>query len=762
MIISHYDFSEIQFEIEEIIKVYNFNVSEQPIIKSILKLFYIFKKVHKINNIVNKGLKETLENKEIIEKNVDYFICFIYKHHYSSNNKTKYTICILFLKIIKRIFKEKILSNVQILPTKETIDLVNKIKNYNKIKVDERLLNFYKPWTIKSSNKKIYNINLSNIYIKFGFEFCDKYYNIVKKIAATQINTSLTRTISSLYALNRLFCETFKNHKELQESLNSSNTQNTFYKFYNILIVDNIKNNYSLIYFHNRWRQYVNTYMLLIENDLFPNPIGKISTPKFKTSTNQSHQKVKTGKIVNDKLIFDIPLTYTDNIAKERIFKKINYDIDLITMLSKKYSEKIVKKYNNYYNLKSHGKLLANIYNPSNLSDIFYTYAHLYQNNLTCKYKLESLRFSKININGLIPNLSQKDIYPFLILLVKEHPQITESWLTEWKLYKNDKFYGYIKENNNFYIVSHKRRKRHKSLQKILLNDKSKNIIDDLIKITTINRDYLKSRNDSDYEYMLLINTSIFVKPKKINKLYNPTTKNTFKYFYDLFSENSIYKEENKQEQEYAINLAKSFSLTKFRATCAVQIYIETNSIQAMSQALGHENIDKRLIGAYLPTPLWDYFTERWIRIYQNVLIYEAMKDSPYLLKAIDVTAETLDVFIENHHFGDLPEYLKYGKYNDDRTNSPQNNLGIFAISIPLLQWFLAIIEWSKLHELHDQHLIKWYECAVLVISQIELSISSEKVHGFALYLDEKIFEMYEVAKKNPIDTKIIEGVLRC
>lgn len=759
MITNHYDFSKIEYDIDLIFKKSNFKQTYENAIKKALEIFYIYLEVH-LDYIHQRGkFNKLFRNKKIISNNIKNFICFIYMHCQTYSNAQKYTTFFWFKKIVKFIHPELETTQIRLSVNKESNQLKEEIEKYKKIQVNGEKLEFYKPWVITSLSDKKFNINLSNIYIKFGEKFCTQYYLIIKKIAKRKINTSLSRIITNLYTLNRLFCENFKNFQSLNEELNSKNTHQTFYKFYNLLILENIKNNYSLIYFHNRWKDYISTYMLLIEYNLFPMPYNEILIPKFKTRTDGAHHKIKTGKIINDKLIFNIPLNYTDTTAKELILQKINNDIKYIVSLSNKAMAKTNEIYDRYIKLKENGNLLKSMQDISSLNDIYYTYSHIYQKNCECKFTIKSFLRGNSEVIRLIPKLKQEDIYSFLILLIKEHPQITESWLTEWKLYDNEKLFGYTEENGKHYIASYKKRKRKKSFQKILLNEQSRNIVEKLIKITTINRDYLLNRNNSDYEYMLLINPSQFSSPKRINKLYNPSTTSTFKFFIDLFHDNFDKNSENK---DYIIELCKNFSLTKFRATCAVQIYIETNSIQAMAQALGHENIDHRLIGAYLPAPLWDYFTERWIRIYQNTFIYEAMKDSPYLFNALDLTSNTLDEFIRNHHFGDLPQYLKEGKYKEFNNAPLQNKLGIFAISIPLLQWFLAIIDWNNSRQKYSEKFSKWYECAVLVISQIELSISSEQVHGFALYLDSTIFQMYEAAKKNPLSFEIVKRALEC
>ncbi|WVV47951.1 hypothetical protein THH46_30435 [Pseudomonas sp. NA13] len=69
-----------------------------------------------------------------------------------------------------------------------------------------------------------------------------------------------------------------------------------------------------------------------------------------------------------------------------------------------------------------------------------------------------------------------------------------------------------------------------------------------------------------------------------------------------------------------------------------------------MSEALGHKSFDPSLLARYLPAPIWDFFQDRWIRIFQAGIIIEAMDGSPYKLKASGFdTLEQVEEFLLNH-----------------------------------------------------------------------------------------------------------------
>lgn len=760
----YFDFAEIQDDLIKI-KAIGGNASNTETI-SILKLFYIFLITHNNNEFKNKSFYDLFIDKMFIKKQSRIFFYYIYEQLETEKIIYKYSICNKLKFFLNSISKEYDIGNIKLSTLITTEEILSYEKDYNNLEKNEDLIKFYSRWEVVTLDNVRLPFNLSNIYSKYGRAFCESYYLAIKKIAASTIKTSFSRHVSNIYKLNKLFCENFSNLEQLKINLSSKNVHYIFHDFYNTLIIENLENKFCLINFHNRWRAYVDTYNLLIEYGLFEQPVYPILIPKFKNTRSISHHKVETGKIINDKLILNIPLSYSDSLAKEKIFQQINLNMKYIIDICELKCSEIKQKFDIFFELAADSAITHYYRDSNDARNICRKYLDLYYATSRVEDVVIKLGCNnKDLIYTLIPSLPQVDLYPFIVLLINEHPQITESWLTEWQLFKSGKQYGYIEGqgNESSYIISNKKRKGAKALQKIILNQNSLKIMKDILLITSLCREYLRAKGNLAYEYMLLVNNNIQSIPKQINKFYNPSTSSTKHQFNDLFYKKELLKLH--PNLEAALNLADNFSLTKFRATRAVQIYLKTNSINEMANALGHETVDYRLINAYLPAPLWDYFTDRWIRIYQNSLIYEAMKDSPYLFEAVDIKTEELEEFFVNHHFGEIPEYLKQGKYKSIDEAIISNQLGVFTISIPLLQWFLAILNWvnrSNSQVSISSFAYKWYECAVLVISQLELSLSSEETKGFSLHLDEKILNMYQIAKKNPLMESTVARVLKC
>lgn len=117
------------------------------------------------------------------------------------------------------------------------------------------------------------------------------------------------------------------------------------------------------------------------------------------------------------------------------------------------------------------------------------------------------------------------------------------------------------------------------------------------------------------------------------------------------------------------IDFITRLSVTAFRASCGVEIYLDTHSVETMAKALGHTTYSSTLLSSYLPEPILAFFQTRWIRVFQRGLICEAMKDSPYILQATRFeTLDELHTFLENHAIRQIPEHLQNPDYLSRRS----------------------------------------------------------------------------------------------
>lgn len=736
--ISHYFSEEEVLEINLFLdskhELKNINITHQKIIYiSAIKLYLIYLDIY----YKSKKINNSIENKLYTEEKFNIFSGFVFEEFKASISRK--SILINSINTIFKIIPEEYFIKSSTL--KINNHYLENIKKYKKIK--KNIPEIYQPKPVTTIDGHIFFLNLIDVYKIYGKNHQEKLYNTLTKVAKKTKKSTFSRIITNTNQLYNTLFKICRNIDELFYKTRPENSFQTMYDVYLLMLLNNIEKKYSLISFHNRWTSIVDTFYKFIEYNLFPLPDLEILRPVFKNSQLKTNHIVKSGEILNDKLLFNIPLHLKDNQAKEEIIARINDTISKVREISN-LSILTNKCRNNQYqeDIKNSFSKIKNIRLKSAINE----YIENTHKNHKKKLKVNYLKHIRENIFLI----NYEVLYPLLMRLVLEHPQITSSWLVEWKLYKNGNLFGYVTTDDISYIISNKFRKHKKSLQKIILNIESIKIVDQIIDLTNNYRSILKVMNDPSWEYMLLVKTSILQIPKRVIKIDNPSTYVERSFLYEIFKRYIDMEKLTDIEINLINELYKNFTLTKLRATVAVKVFLDTNSITIMSEVLGHETLDHRLINTYLPEPLWDYFSDRWIRIFQNQIIFEAMKDSKLILEAIDLNENNIEEFIKNHKLEKLPKYLESISKNNCNETINNFDLGIFLISVPLLQLLLGIINLNLSGKINSTFQ-KWLESSNFIISQIKLSIDPNN-RGTSFYIDQEIQEMYKIALKNPLN----------
>jgi hypothetical protein len=497
-------------------------------------------------------------------------------------------------------------------------------------------INYLNGWFLKSRcNKKSMFINLIMLYKVFGKENTNLIYNNAQRYTS---KFDLDTSKSFLAMLNEF--SNFLSTKNLQE------IQNNIYKEEYLLgtikefcfdFFQNEQSNSRCM--HNskkKWNKFVNVFTeIFLDGNILPKLSGTLpKAPNHEKRGFEKRVKIKNGNQVKTKLITDIPLNITDDIAMEILFKKINADVQ-VTL--------------NWADSKI--KLLKNNYNPKIASSCF---------NKNIREIQKELKNTK-TISDLKANLiCSHDLEPFMFLLISECPQITESYLLNFELYdENNHLTGYIKTDESGYLVGYKKRRgANLAEQKILLNKKTKEIVEDILYLTKEYRECLKSEGNDDWRYLFLHGGSNGNIPQRFKKSYVPAPSN-------------LKNTEGQNRIDYIVNETKSsrddveffvtnMTMTKLRASIAVQLYLVQNDTQKMAEALGHKKYKPELLSFYLPETILEFFQSRWIRIFQKGIICEAMKNSENLFRASSFNSlEELEEFMELHSLKNIPNIKK-------------------------------------------------------------------------------------------------------
>jgi hypothetical protein len=616
-ILKQYDLDFIDSKIIELIKIH---CIKENIHKSFASS--ISAKLNCFLGLTNQSLNYIELSSKKFNKIIQEFVVFIRNKGFSSEYRSYQNDLTKLARLISSI-KENI-------PSVQNIQ-TNANETYDIKKIDNNMLSYFNDWGYEHKAKKCH-VNPSFIYKILE----DQKVKIIKARLDNCFAVDFQKNTLALVVYNE-FVSYIKKENNITEIINDPSIFKVFLLNFCKYYFNNKQNNNrdlpSSIILWNRFVDFFN--YVFIESKVFTQPDGGLpKAPNRNKPLFQNNIKESGGTQYKKKLITDIPLEITDDAALELLFKKINQDVDIINIWANEkidnlYQRAIKEKHFNYEILGS--------------KENFYSYFN-YKENIV----------SKLHEYG-IP--TKTDLEPFMYMLVNEHPEITESFLLSLKLYdRNNNVFCIRKTDNQTYLIGEKLRKGTKDAeQKILLNEKSKILVDKLLLITKFSRDYLQHVKNNDYKCLFIAGVNKSIKPEKVTKITTiPESRVDFagsKAIIEYFE-----KKFNLSNQD-AKNFVMKMSVTKFRASKAVQVYIKTGDTKKMSEALGHKKYKPDLLNAYLPEPIQNFFQTRWIRLFQKGIICEAMKDSKYLLKASNFkNIEDLDMFLKNHALKNIPD----------------------------------------------------------------------------------------------------------
>ncbi|MDO6498887.1 hypothetical protein [Photobacterium sanguinicancri] len=713
-------------------------------------------------------------NRDICFNNhFELLVGFIYQES-QSTSVSKYN----YLRILKTTFKT-ISTDKQLhfddlkLSTKEvSVDAQRCINSFNKLNSAREKLNYLNGWQVNSKSEREFELHLNSIFIAYGAEFTQEVHNALINYAHTQKSTTLQTNIGYLKAFFEAMTQACPNSNVIRNHLSSPQVQGFFHNIMNVWFALHLANGNDPKSFFPYWRAVVGVYTeCFIDSRTFDAPIKPFIAPDWK-SPQKTAPIFSVGGQATEKekkrWFAEIPLKIKDEEAVTIIKSKIDKDLAHIRhVCMAKFKELQEIHERNTAFIQSGGiKPLTGTQHDHNYrgfvgeKNIVNTVATFYAHGIglnVYEYN-EFLGFNGKN-NLLLKELNLPTTSALAVLstlLVLEHPQMTPSWFAKWELFdKNGKQVGFKKSNKQYIAVSCKERKGTANAEQlIVLNDFSRQIVEFLIQYTAFARAHLKVNGKTKWRKMLLTASVTNAKPVKSIKNLNNS-----RQYLEWLSDPSLFEPNCSMDQYDAIKLANLTTLRSVRKHRGLQIYLETRSMTAVAEALGHKKKDLSLLTSYLPEPLMDFFNDRWVRQFQSAILLEAMKDSKYKLDAVNMTTEDIEEFLTNHGLGSLPHHLDHDfQVQSEVSHSNKSSFDemTFMISSALLQLLIAIRTVVENHNGECEFLgivNGWYQSAVFVLN----SLSTEQYCS-----DVELAHMFHEANENALDINLLKGALTC
>ncbi|EIA1589673.1 hypothetical protein K6837_003612 [Vibrio parahaemolyticus] len=719
-----------------------------------------------------------LNNSQSLNTHFQALIAFIYDND-STSFKRKYELCYHSKNLFHHIAQDKQLSldELKLSTVNISDDVSTCLTQFRNLEIDKTKADYLNGWQVTSKEGKSLEAHLDTLYVHFGEEFTNKIHLALTNYASTQKSSSLANALNRLKKLfigmSAVYNE--KDGMTIEALLSTNHVQLFFHKVFKVLFVRSQAAQNCPRDFHIRWRNIINYYTeCFINTGVFAEPHKPFIAPDWKDPKGAAPTFSVGGNTTqseNRRWFANIPLKIKDEEAVSIIHQRVERDMAHIRYICLlKYEELLEREERNkaFLNnglVKPISDTIGNVQyrNFVGADKLGNTVATFYAHGIAAKGSsyLSFLGFhgkaSQLCTELNLPTSSTLNV--LLTLLVMEHPLITPTWLEKWELFDvNGNQVGFKQVGTQHIAVSYKSRKGSANAQQdVVLNEFSKSIVEFLIQHTHMSREYLKGKGDVNWRKMILTATvSNVVCPSSLNN-----TLSSANNFYSWLQEQSLFDKSSNITPTEAQAISDIHSLRSIRRHRGFKIYLETRSMDAVAEALGHEKKDAKLLTSYLPEPLMDFFNERWVRQFQNAILLEAMKESVYRFDAVNMSAEDIEEFLNNHGISEVPEHWDHGFFqkntaDNDTSDFLMCNQLTYTISTSLLQLLIAIrsvVESSDDESSFLDIAYHWYQSAVFVLDTLNSGKHSA---------DDDLMEMFDIAINNKLDTDSIKGALLC
>jgi hypothetical protein len=575
----------------------------------------------------------------------------------------------------------------------------------NEADLDQDKLLYWSGWPVASRKKRVSFLDFSRLYHSHGKDFTMEFYSRWRAFFAKQASIS---TFEVNYMAGFLadhaqdwppstFDDPLRILRFFQALLRS---------FFLRAHRDGLHLN-SKIRAWNRTTSWIDE--VFFQPGVWPEPFGsgipRVSVPDAPGGLTRI-SKNADGVEVHQKLITEIPLQYTDDQAIEVLFSKISIDLKLVEDWAKSQARDLRRRQLRRVVHARSGQVIYSPFSPNSIEEIGFEnlcamFEHygfgtpkdeLFTGALGHRHGKTKISKKELAYELGIP--TSTTLFPFMLLLVIENPQITSTFLKEFELFnEKGQLSGFVKDDAGYHLTGYKDR-RGKSLSEmtVFLSPRSACLVRQIIEITSPLRNYLKDRGDDKWRRLFLTSGLGWHYPKAgIIPELGPTQQAQRRSYFDALI-SSFSRFTDMPDDEIQMLLTR-VSLSSVRASKGVQIYLETQSVQKMSEALGHAAYKPELLRHYLPESILAFFQTRWIRIFQKAFICEALKDSPYLMKATGFESmKELHEFLKNHALKDIPSHLSDPeRIADSRDPASSNDQVLISVDQGILSALLSL-----------------------------------------------------------------------
>lgn len=526
---------------------------------------------------------------------------------------------------------------------KSTQRYVDSVEFFDKVPKNSERLSYYTGWHLKANAGESRFINLTQFYKQYGKEYADYYFKRLKTRLSKYSDASIVAYAKNLTFITKRICANYPTVKDLKRLREPLEVNNFTEQCFSYGLLHTIAKANKIEVFYESWAQTVGIFKrTIVGSYLVAEPAHPIMTPTFKTSVQSYRDKDNDY----EKTLTPIPLTLKDEDALHCLENQLKSNRDYLIRICRATCAQELAAYRRYRHLANKGHVIslrrAEAHpDEFNDADLCATWREAPYVN---KQILTKLNILQEKIKEPIYTLRSRTLLPFMYLLVIYNPSITVSWFKSFELHNiNGIMTGFTQSGSGYKARS--RKKRAKKMQIISLDHKSTKLFKAMIKLTKEARTYLRDKGSQAWRYLLLANRGGLEAPSRMKHIPSWKAENAT----GGFKENLLSGIPTARPDSQIKAMITRLSLKRARGDQIVIKYFESLSEVEASKTAGHTRHTLALMARYIPPAIRHFLMSRWLRQFQNAIIYDVMKDSNYLLRSMDFnTAEDLDLFLRN------------------------------------------------------------------------------------------------------------------
>lgn len=670
-----------------------------------------------------------------------------------------------FYKIVRRLSEVTTVSKLEHHQGYNTPIPVEYIQAFDELPLNKKAILTFQPFLLKDKNGIEYKVLLEEMVPVLGRTFTEAFHMGLCNIARPKTKDTALRDFGTTFSRFVSYRHANGMKIEAKQLLIPSEIQ--------VILVDFMEYHFmkmtrrlepiqeaTLPSLQKLWSRFKNYWASLAAEGVVAAPNAfPAGNPKLLNTDGIAHRKTAieadgSVKVITQKLLVSIPLHVTDEEATQLVFRQLDKDFKTVQLWLKGHLDRLFGEQDRGNALVKSIAALPCEHELEQIQRNFWKRPEAIP--LALKYLVEkhggyvdtssiptvlypdlAARSgpSKQTLSTLLGLPTKSDAMALMALLASTDGRFSEAAISSVELFdaKGQRINA-VESDGGLILSVLKARHAKDGWHDITLNGDAAAYVRKWIRATEPIREYMRNKGLEGWRNLFIYTG---------NPLGAPS------YFKRTTNINSAFRVFAMEYKESLGILADQVTIPRIRSTKGVLVFLESMDITAMARELG--NSSETSLRNYLPDSIWDYFTTRWIRIFQNLLIVAATKDTPYMLRALNFkNAEEMDEFLRNHAQESLlppdAEDHDAAKKEISEVMIPAST-GLFTM---LLSITAAAEKSENCGEIINAQAIYWSEFTRRLTSFIE----SDAFH------DHGIKQMLAIANSN-INISSFEGLVR-